>query len=62
MRKLFEDKPFAVMADSGFTPNPESKPQLQKIKSYTPKSENPKEEKELKKIKSTTPSCLQFVQ
>jgi hypothetical protein len=36
MRKLFEDKPFAVMADSGFTPNPKSKPQLQKIKSYTP--------------------------
>jgi hypothetical protein len=37
MRKLFEDKSFAVMTDSDFTPNPNSKPKLSKIKSYTPK-------------------------
>jgi hypothetical protein len=36
MRKLFENKSFAVMTDSDFTHNPNSKPKLSKIKSCTP--------------------------
>jgi hypothetical protein len=36
MRKLFEYKSFTVMTDSDFTHNPNSKPKLSKIKSYTP--------------------------
>jgi hypothetical protein len=36
MRKLFENKSFAVITDSNFTPNPNCKPELPKIKSCTP--------------------------
>jgi hypothetical protein len=36
MRKLFENKSFALITDSDFTSNLNSKPDLPKIKSYTP--------------------------